>query len=93
MEATTMRELLADPQCWTQGALARNALGVSTSPRCSTACAWCLLGAARKIYGDWDDRPITKISRHVGNHHVPTWQDEPGRTHREILAVLTALEL
>lgn len=39
------RDLLSDPERWTQGVFARDENGVQVRPKDASACKWCLLGA------------------------------------------------
>ena len=45
------RALIADPAHWGQGVAARRADGKETSSTALDACAWCSLGAIRKVTG------------------------------------------
>src|SRR3546814_19553157 len=57
-----MRNLLADPQCWTQGACGRDAKGHQlTVPHPEVTC-WCLMGAAFQVRGP--ERFIDEINDH-----------------------------
>ena len=44
-----MRDLLAGPKRWTQGARAKNALGEDTNPIGEDAVCWCIVGAYQRI--------------------------------------------
>jgi hypothetical protein len=46
-----IRELLTDESKWTQGALARDALGRPVSACSAQACRWDLYGAMDRCYG------------------------------------------
>lgn len=98
-----VKELLADPNAWTQGAMARGADGGAVTPVGSSsvpACKWCLLGAVAKCY---HDRPILggqviraihqAISKLDGAGSLVMWNDAPGRTHAEVLALVTELNV
>lgn len=45
------RDLIADPKCWTQGELARDAGGSPCDPDAPEAVCWCAAGAIFKVEG------------------------------------------
>ena len=88
-----MRELLADPKAWTTGEYARNEANEPCEATSSTAKKWCLFGASWRA-------GYELASTHVCN--APTlgftnqgcvlrWNDDPDRTHAEVLAHLDSL--
>ncbi|WOF44336.1 hypothetical protein KNJ79_05235 [Sphingopyxis indica] len=85
-----MRDLLADPRCWTQGAYGRDAKGHQlTVPHPEVTC-WCLMGAAIQTIGHditdeiddhLNDSPLLKEHQtYVGFNDT--------HTHAEVLALL-----
>lgn len=50
------RALIADPQRWTTGELARDNNGRGVDPLATTACKWCLEGAVERA-SDGERRP------------------------------------
>jgi len=64
-------ELLAEPQHWTTGALAKDSAGRSVSPTDPTATCWCGIGATYKVYYDMtgtreaDNRLVLKITQRL----------------------------
>lgn len=73
-----IRDLLADPSKWTQGAYARDAEGNKIrfrSGRDSAVC-WCLQGAVQHCYDDdevaWR---ILKLIRSEVGGSLPEWND------------------
>ncbi len=75
---------------WTQGAYARNAAGKCTIPSDSDAVSFCALGALAKLVSreSWLFTPARKaLESALGTTAVSEWNDEPGRTREEVLAV------
>lgn len=84
------RELLSDPEKWTQGWYARDAEGRpaddGNDPR---AVCWCIWGACEKVAGDWSKtHGATQALDSCAGGHAPTLNDAAGTTHTEILGVL-----
>lgn len=75
---------------WTQGALARDELGAEVWPRHPAASCWCLLGAIRRVaLGDTEAEEARQmVFDQLGSVAIATWNDTPGRTQAEVLAVL-----
>lgn len=76
---------------WAQALFAVNIYGASTSPRSKDAAAWCALGALRaaatrgsKIFGA---RRALANRIPGGYRGVADWNDEEGRTKRQVLAL------
>lgn len=96
-----MRELLSLPERWTQGRLAKDIQGKEIQPTSDEAVCWCLYGAACRIACDSISRLPDAIfnilnSSVKGSDHssLILWQDDPSRTHAEVLAALDrAVEL
>ena len=89
-----VRELLSVPERWNKGFGARNSKGEAVSSLSPTACAWCLKGACAQVtgieysvVGDRFDRLIVSI-RMVCGYFVSDFNDAPGRTHAEVLALI-----
>lgn len=84
-----MRTLLADPQCWTQGACGRDAKGHQlTVPHPEVTC-WCLMGAAIQTIG----HDITdEIDDHLNDspllEGISYIRFNDTHTHAEVLALL-----
>lgn len=88
-------ELLEKPESWTQGEFARNRSGERTNSNCPTACSWCMIGAMFKCYkGDELYTGLFKaISDHIGDVEIYKWNDDPNRTHAEVVDLLKKLDL
>ena len=82
-------------QGWTQGAFARDADGHGVNHRNSRAVCFCGVGAIRRAADDLRmPRRLTAAAWKVLDDVCPDqellamgWQDEPGRTQSEVLAM------
>lgn len=88
-----VRELLSVPERWTKDSMARAADGKDIDYASRKARCWCLYGAATKVTNHElirgrDLRDV--IRNHIGGPGVTimTWNDAPGRTHADVLALL-----
>ena len=89
-------ELLAQPGAWTQGWPARKANGRLCMARNPEAVQWCIVGALRKtnsaqfILGAfWSMPPTLRTALHArGYHSLSRYNDAPGRTQDEVVALL-----
>ena len=88
------RETLSDPARWTKGVFARDSEGHSCSPCTPFAVCWCLFGAIRKAGNNVSTKAVDAMCSLIpvtGSHAA--WQDEPERTHQEVLDLLdTSIE-
>lgn len=88
-----VRELISVPERWTKGAGARKANGYRVKFSDPGAVCFCLMGAMSRCSLDSEVR--SQMER-VINSALDTprpfgyidWQDRPGRTHPEVLAVV-----
>lgn len=99
-----IQQLLATPDKWTKGALARTKEGVPTFEllaECTTeynmtnhpeAVCWCLKGAAVKCYPDNYNEICAKI-RNYTNGGVWTWNDLEGTTFQDIRELVEKLNI
>jgi hypothetical protein len=85
--ARRVRALLEAPERWTQMALARTAEGELCEPTDSVAVCWCLLGAFDHVERGDDVGFIRFLEKELGGS-VTRWNDAPGRTHADVLALL-----
>jgi hypothetical protein len=81
-----MRELLTPEGAWTQGVEARRADGRSVGFNDPIACSWCLAGAKWRVGDLASNRPWLAL----GLDSVSAWNDAPGRTQADVLALLDA---
>lgn len=89
-----IRELLAKPEAWTKKAYARDQMGRLSSARGEETCSWCLIGAAIKCYGDNPcyDFITLKIENEI-SMSLARWNDDESRTHEQVLALVTKLDI
>jgi hypothetical protein len=88
------RELLSEPHRWTTRFLARNGAGQRVEPTSPAAVCWCLNGALSKVaaQAEWEQiqeawKALTMAA--TGDQvSVGLWNDDPHRTHAEILDAL-----
>ena len=91
-------ELLSDPAKWTRGVLARNSDGLPVVPSSASACQFCLVGALYHCYTPeqamdiWTqiDEEFYEKNNEIG---VGDWNDDPSRTHEEVVAFLKSKNL
>lgn len=98
-ECTTVYELLEDPNRWTQHEFARNKDGESCLTNSEEAVCFCLSGACKKIarkisrhstflMNDLGDALLRLHPDNFSGGNYVLWQDQPERTHAEVLAVV-----
>ncbi|MGV3518186.1 DUF6197 family protein [Luteitalea sp.] len=98
-----VRTRLTLPSAWLQGDFSRTLEGAPCSSSCQSATCWCLEGAIgveidpQGVFGP-DTLTLHRavyaaVSETVGLHGsgltLAGWNDAPGRTHDEVLGVLT----
>lgn len=96
-----IHELLATPDKWTQRAFAKTATGEITSSLAPDAKCWCLVGAIVKCYGDDGiegfqarmdvTRNLTIAAGEPDS--IVNWNDNPSRTHAEVLELVKRLDV
>jgi len=86
----TVAELIESPNRWTQRASARTILGDPCDPNHPDAVSFCLIGAVQHVYPDYASRSdaYTKLAPVVGIGAISAFNDNPKRTHAEILDVV-----
>lgn len=83
-------DLLSAPGAWTQGALARNALGKDAKVGEDKVC-FCMAGALVETSGPWSaawaflDKFLPNVR---GANNTAAFNDAPGRTQAEVIAKL-----
>ena len=90
------RVLLSDPQSWTQSVEARGASGRQVHVLGRAARSFCLEGAIRRAAKDNDElveairfRVLGRARARLGDWcALFEWNDDPTRTHAEVLALL-----
>ncbi len=76
------RARIEDPQHWTQGWQARDKFGSPVPTRSRRAVRWCPIGAVNVESGVDAGRCIED-----GPARLASFNDKPGRTHAEVLAL------
>ncbi len=88
----TLQKLFAVPERWTQGAFARSADGAKV-PNITedSAVCWCLLGGVGKVYGDGPAYAsvLRALRDALSDTALSRWNDSHGRTHKDILDLVT----
>jgi hypothetical protein len=78
---------------WCQRAMARTRRGRIASPHSWFACQWCLWGAIVRETRTRADLTVAAerwVDRHIGMFGITTWNDDPIRTHIEVVAACRA---
>ncbi len=89
-----MKELLSDPTKWTQGESARDEHGNKCSALEPQAVCFCLLGAMNRCYpGQTFTEAYNKLAKNVPNGDIADWNDDVMRTHPQVLALITELDI
>lgn len=72
---------------WTQGKYALTSTGMATLANAPDATCWCLLGAIQEPGGFANLDALKRLTALAGNHPA-AWNDHPGRTQAEALALV-----
>lgn len=98
----SVQELLSDPARWARCQVAANKAGETVCANHPEAVRWCVLGAVEKVYG-FEDLPKVKhikgrlraaVAEMFGcPRQVSDWNDDYSRTHEEVLALVTQLNI
>ncbi len=90
-------ELFNKPENWTQGVLARDKDGKMVECHSDTAYSFCLNGGILKCYGyDTQRVMVSDIFAFVSdsiNESISKWNDNPSRTHAEVLSLVRKLNI
>lgn len=86
-------ELISGPGAWTQGFLARDRDGKACLEDDSEACCFCMMGAIKRVYGPDFREVFDVLLRNKVGQWYPQWNDRPGRTQAEVVAVLKELDI
>lgn len=84
-------ELIEPEGAWTQGTVARNALGEDVEGDAPDAVCFCLIGAIGKATDHHYDaaKPVYELLETlVGDGWIDLWNDAPERTQAEVVAKL-----
>lgn len=98
-----IHELFSDPRKWTQGAYARDKEHRHITEVGQIPVCFCLLGALRWCYSNGKHQDYAAVCKKLSDrfesdkHHWQTavlnWNDTPGRTHEEVLALVKELDI
>lgn len=86
-------ELLAEPESWTQGVCARDKHGLIIDYRSEEACSWSLYGAMCRCYPNMELFKLIDLVHVEIGHYPPFWNDNPHRTHAEVVELLRRLDI
>lgn len=86
-------ELLAKPESWTQHVFARDPQGESVHWEDTAARCWCLIGAVKKVHGVGWRRPVEIMQHHLTSTPLDDWNDNPARTHAEVVELLRRFDI
>lgn len=97
-------DVIAKPENWAQGYYAFNKNGAPVGAKCEAAIRFCILGAIEKVYGwsEWSGcdniakghSVIKKLDNYLKlplHKSIINWNDDPLRTHEEVLSALKAI--
>jgi TolB-like protein len=87
-DLTEARKLLE--KGWTQNAYARNANGVAVDEENPNACSFCVRGALNRAHASLETHLLVGrvVKERTGGLWVHLWNDAPGRTREEVLAMI-----
>ncbi len=91
-------ELIAKPENWTKCAAARNKNGEPVFESSPQASSFCMIGAIARCYGpdefrEFVERLVNYLRIRKGAVLISNWNDDPARTHEEVLEVLKELDI
>lgn len=87
-------EFLDTPEKWTQGCGARAADGQVVLSNSFAAVCWCLGGAALRCYLWPTGDAFVKLRQRFGSmFEAFGWNDTPGRTYEEVIALAKELDI
>lgn len=82
------RRLLDVPEAWTKGSRARDERGRPILPGSPEAVCWCLYGACERASNGEEFPATSAICCELGRSNLGGWNDEPGRTHADVIGLL-----
>lgn len=91
-----IKELLVTPDKWAQEQFARDKYGNATSVYSGTAKSFCLIGAVDRCY--MKATKYRSVLRRIHDNipadtNILRWNDDPKRTHAEVLELVTRLNV
>ena len=96
-----VKELLKNPENWTQGYHARDVNNIETGLCSADATKFCLAGAVIRCYALTNNEVLNKIMDYLKTHGdlpdgidtIAGFNDNPNTTHEKILEMVTALDI
>lgn len=87
-------ELLEKPEAWCQNAYSYNHNKEKVRYNSPSAFSWCLHGAVDNVYEGFDSFLILqKICDRIHPLGIAEWNDNPNRTHSEVLNLCKELDI
>lgn len=97
-----VRKRLTSPECWIDRVFALAPNGYQVNPEDHRAVCWCLDAAIDRetMWCSFDLESTVRalvasaitntpnLTDDQAHYHIQVWNDEPGRTHAEVLALL-----
>ena len=79
------KELIADPERWCQGRVAKDSLGRPTYPNSGNATAWCAFGALERLAPTPDvvSSAVDFLGAFTDGESIGYWNDH--HTHAEVM--------
>lgn len=84
------RDVIAAPEHWTKGAVARSCQGHRVHVHGLSAFCFCTVGAIRRTMGsNYSPHPFSALSQCLpgGFKSLPDFNDHPDTTHADVLAL------
>lgn len=92
-----IKELLATEDKWCKYVFSKDIKGNEVlNPESPKAVQWCILGAIGKCYhlGTPELKTILdKVENALGTREIGKWNNAPERTHKEVLDLVTKLDI
>jgi hypothetical protein len=79
------RDLISDPERWTQGTIARDWTGKQTTADAVDAFCWCAIGALEKVASNAQPFRALRWAMPSGYRSIVSFNDT--HTHAEVLAL------
>lgn len=94
----TLQELFKNPKRWTRYVFGQTCSGINVDPRNRYAVRWCLEGGVVKVYGysrfvDIMYKIRNELKNRIDGENLNTWNDSPDRRHRDIVKLVTKLDI
>lgn len=79
---------------WCQHSFARDSGGVGCHEASPIAVAYCIVGAILKIYNNYPDKQTSIFNKveQIIRMNISLWNDAPGRTKQDVVALLESID-